>query len=576
MSRKSYTLGDLKTEVFLEPSIAVERLTIPNTESLDGNAIPKAYSSTTGAASRMYAFIPYIKINNAYTVNPLNILEFRMGFREFAPTLFLRIADVNREIKGKYYPGNGSVVNVYVGAIGDGLKYKPYRMDFLVTEVFETGSVYGNFGTGGASVYGISGIVNVPELLTRRNRYLSGTSFCCLEDLAGSMGLGFSSNVDSTSDAQLWLNGIAETRDFMRSIGGHAYLDDESFFDLFIDPYYCLNLVEMNRLFYIGGENDTCTVYKSAHFEEDDPDGGYAEEESAKRDGDAGNLWAGREKEHEYEITNSRLVSGWTLYFEDYTPFGSSSSTLSDGYAREAQWWDYDAAGYVRRDVVPYCYETPGMMPLNKGRLKEGVPTELSSVRTYSVLGSKAEEISETYRFARQNNEVNLRDCSKFGMTVVLPAVNPAITRGSRIKVSVFETNEIAQDMITENPYMTEDSSVTTDGGKTVSLSEMPELQDDAAPRMGSGTREGSAEAKAAGIYSTLEGDISYDRDGSPVSTTGEILNESLSGYYVVSGFEIFADASSGGTLRQKVWLVRREHRPALKSEYRSMSSENV
>ena len=576
MSRKTYTLKDLKVRVFEEPAIAVEKLTMPNTESNDGDAIRKDYHSTTGAPSKMYSYIPYIKINNLYTINPLNILEFKMGFTDFVPTLFVRVADVNKELKGKYYPSNGAVLNVYVGTIGKGDKYKPFRMDFMVVNISETGNVYGNLDTGGGSVYGISCIANIPELLYRKNQYKSGTSFACLKDIAKDMGLGFVSNVDDTNDSQLWINGIRETRDFMKDIVSHSYLDDESFFDMFIDPYYNLNFVEMNRLFYIGGENDTCTVYKTSHFEEDDPDGEYALDESGKSDEDKKELWNGREKEHEYEITNSKLVSGWTLWFEDYTPFGNNSSSISDGYVREAQWWDYDKEEYVKKDVVPYCYETPGLMPLNKGRLKDGVATKISSIKTYAALGNVAEEVSDNYRFARENNDMNLSDCKKFGIVVVFPYINPAITRGSRIKVSVFEQNEIAQDYITENQNMTENSTIVTDDGRTISLRDMPELQSDTTPRFDTRTEEGKTEAKSVGIYSTLQGNFSYNSDGSINTSTGELLNESLSGYYVVAGFEIFADERSGGVLKQRVRLVRREHKPALKADYKNTKSENV
>ena len=200
MSNKTYTLTDLKIRQQIEPTIEVETLSMPNTETNDENAIRKDYISTTGAESKMYAFIPYVKINNVYTVSPLNIMEFKIGIKDFMSTIYIRVTDTGNDIKSKYYPKNGSVLNVYIGTIGDEKKYKPYRMDFLITSVSESGNMFVNYKAGGSSIYSISGIVNIPELLYNNNVYRSGTSFDTLKCISEELGLGFASNVDDTND----------------------------------------------------------------------------------------------------------------------------------------------------------------------------------------------------------------------------------------------------------------------------------------------------------------------------------------------------------------------------------------
>ena len=572
MSNKTYTLDDLRIRQQLDPTLEVEELTLPNTETNDENAIKKNYSSNTGAESKMYAFIPYIKINNVYTISPLNIMEFNIGIKDFMPTIYIRVADTGNDIKSKYYPKNGSVLNVYIGTIGDEKKYKPYRMDFLITSISESGNMFVNYKSGGSSIYSISGIVNIPELLYNNNICKSGTSYETLKGIAEELKLGFSSNVDGTNDDQLWLNGTNEMSEFIKGISDHAYFDDDSFFDVFIDPYYNLNFVEMNREFYIGGDNDTCTVYKTAHFEEDDPENSYQLEEQYKSEEDKKDMWAGREKEHEYEITNSNKVNGWSLFFKDYTVIGNNDSSIYDGYEKEVQWWDYEKREYISKPVVPFCYETNGLMPLNKGRLKDGEVTKVNNIKTYSRQGNETEEISDTYRYAGVCNSVNMQDCKKFGLVVNLPCVNPAITRGSRIKVSVFEHNEIAQDGLVENLNMTEDSSIKTDDGKDVSLNKLKQYQNNTTPRYDIGTDEGLAEAKSVGIYSTLQEDYSYSIDGSANIKGDELLNESLSGYYVVMGYEIYLNESTGNVLYQKLYLNRKEYKPPLKTDFKNMN----
>jgi hypothetical protein len=163
---------------------------------------------------------------------------------------------------------------------------------------------------------------------------------------------------------------------------------------------------------------------------------------------------------------------------------------------------------------------------------------------------------------------MNISDMSKFGLVVELPCVNPAITRYSRIKVIVFEKNDLSQIGIVENPNMKEDSEITRDDGKTLKLSDYPELQSDTTPRFDLSTDDGIEQAKAAGIYSEL---ATQGEDGG-TNTADETLNESLSGWYVVTGYEIYMgdiDEQGGTTrLKQKIYLSRREYKPALKRDY--------
>lgn len=564
-SGKTYSLDDLRIYQVLDPAVKLEELTLPNTESGDDKAIPMEYDSHVAKESEMYTYIPFVKINNAYTVSPSNLTRFSIGCNSFLPTVEMVVADTNCELKSKYYPRDGSVINVYIGTIGGDDTYKPLRLDFLMTDLTELSSVPGTIFTDEVSTYSISGILNVPELLYRENRYECGTSYEALIDIAESLKLGFASNVESTEDSQVWLNGYSETRDFIRSIAAHAYSDDDSFFTAFVDPYYNLNFVEVNRLFYNGGGDERCTVYNTAFHEFGrDPKENNAEEEEEG--------WKGVKREYDYELTNNIYVTGWSLFFDRHTVVAEASNSIDNGYTKYVQWWDYGERQFHSKPVTPYCYQTKGLMPLNKGRLINGEASELSqNLSTYVYQNAVDEGESQTFRYAYCNNEVNREDMKKFGLVVELPCINPAVVRYSRIKVSVFEKNEMAKASIIENQALSDKGVIDAKNGGEVRLSEHPELQSDVTPRFDLSTEEGRKEAKDVGIYSELQDEVLYDAFGNPSNVEDSILNESLSGYYVVTGYEIYLDEDSP-TLRQRIHLSRREHKPALKSEYMDTS----
>ena len=522
----------------------------------------------------MYAFLPLIEINGGYRPNPSNIMSFKISFTGFMPTLRLKVADPNAELKSKYYPTDGSVVGVYIAPTGEDGNYRAIRLDFIITSVYESDSVPGTVMSESLSEFDIQAELNVPKMFYNRNCYESGTSWEALKSVSEQTGLGFASNVSGTSDSQVWLNGYNPIRRFCEYITKHAFLDEESFFVSFVDAYYNLNLVEVSRLFSQVPENEKCWAYTTASYEEENADAMAAADTVEENEDEITLDWSGRRHRWWYELNNSKYLSAWTPYFDKYHEKNSSGSSLFDGYVKNMQAWDWISRDKSERAISVENPGTEGMMPLNKGRMFEGEPSELSkNMESWDYMGETNDHMNTEYYFAEAHNEMNISDMSKFGLTVELPCVNPAITRYSRIKVIVFEKNDNAQAGLVENPDMTADSELTRDDGAPVKLSEFPELQSDVTPRFDLTTEDGIAQAKAAGVYSELatpgaaEG---YNR-------SGETLNESLSGFYVVTGYEIYLNDydDEGGTsqLRQRVFLSRREYKPALKRDYEKTKS---
>lgn len=575
MANRQYKLSDLKIGVVRQATIKPAPLEMPNTEGGD-KPIAEEYTNYMGDLSKMYAQLPLIKINNNFTVNPSNIKKFSINFTGWMPEVSMKICDPNSELKSKYYPTDGSVINVYIATLGDEKKYRPLRLDFLIVSVSESGSLAGTVMSPDMSEFTIRGKLNVPRLYYNANMFESGTSYDSLKNITEDIGLGFASNIDNTNDSQLWVNGYTRIADFLENISRHGYLDDESFFVSFIDAYYNLNYVEVSRLFSQFQENEKCTVYNTAFRNEENSEAS-AEEETQKPEEQDFNVWSGRSHEWWYELNNSKQLSAWSLYYDKYNEVNNGNTTLDDGYVKYVQSWNHKTRQYISLPVTVDNMETEGMLPLNKGKLERGKPSELSAnLKTYEYLGECNEHQDSEYAYAFSHNEMNINDMKKFGMTVDLPCINPAVTRYSRIKLIVFEKNGFAKEGIAEDENMGENGVIENGKGETKKLSEIPGAQDANTPRFDLTTEEGIKQAKEANVYSEIadEGDVD-------VNGVSERINESLSGWYVVTGYEIYMktvgganDNEMGTHLRQKIYLSRREYKPALKNDYLDTSKE--
>lgn len=570
---KLYTLDDLKAVQFEEPTILPDPIILPNAEEGE-HQIKKDYTDYMGDESRMFAFIPLIEINKGYRANSSNITDFRLDFNSFMPSVYVKLNDPNNELKSKYYPTDGSLLSVYIAPMGEDDNYKAFRLDFIITSVTESSSYTGTVITESLSEFTISGELNIPEMFYNRNSYESGSSWEALKSIALQTGLGFVSNVENTEDSQVWLNGYSSVRNFTEYIAKHAYLDDSSFFVSFIDPYYNLNLIEASRLFSQNPENEKCWTYTTMFYEEENSTAN-ANYDTVDEEEEDFMKWNGRRHKWWYELNNSKYLSGWTLYFDKYHEKNSNASSLYDGYTKYVQSWDWCNREKIELPLSIDNFGTEGMFPLNKGHMVNGEPSELSKhMVSWTYMGETNEHMNPEYYYAEANNNMNLNDMAKFGMDVELPCVNPAITKYSRIKVIVFEKNDNAQAGLTENKNMTEDSEITLDNGKILKLSDYPELQSDTTPRFDLTTDSGIEQAKQAGVYSEM---ASAGAD-SEFNDAGETLNESLSGWYVVTGFEIYLNDvnEDGGQMRlkQKIHLARREYKPALKKDYDKTTKE--
>lgn len=562
-----YTLNDLKAVQFFEPYTLPDPIVIPNAEKGD-KQISKEYTNFVGDESRIYEFLPLIEINKGFRPNPSNITNFKLDFNKFLPSLTLCLADPNSELKSKYYPTDGSILGLYIAPIGEDNSYKAIRLDFIITSIKEINNIPGTIWSPTVSEFEISALLNVPEMFYNRNCYESGTSWEALNSIADQTGLGFVSNIENTNDSQIWFNGYNPVNRFVEYITEHSYLDDSSFFVSFIDSFYNLNLIEVSRLFSQNPDNEKCWAYTTTFYEEDNADEN-AEIHTENEEDENFLNWNGRRHKWWYELNNSKYISSWTPYFDNYKEKTANTSSIFNGYTRYMQSWNWLNREKIELPLSVENFETEGMMPLNKGHIINGKQTELSkNMISWTYMGETNEHMNPEYFYAEANNRMNIEDMLKFGLVVELPCVNPAITRYSRIKIIVFEKNDLAQTGIIENPNMDADSEITLEDGTSVKLSDYPELQSDTTPRFDLSTEEGVTQAKNAGVYSEFatsgaEGELNRNR---------ETLNESLSGWYVVTGYEIYMnDAGNGdGTtrLKERIYLARREYKPPIKSNY--------
>lgn len=481
----------------VEPAVVLDELAIPDVESGTDNSDGLTIKEKP---TKFANVIPIIRVNQ-YDVQGDRLEMFKIDCTGFFPTCRFTFYDRDGMFTARHFPKDGDLIQVYIRSAGEETTFKPIRIDFLVNNIKPLG---GGGSTNTSSLLLIEGMMNVPNLFTERVEFQDGNSWDALLGIAEGLQLGYASNVDTTDDSQIWTNSYDTSMKFIQDITANVYLDDDSFFTSYIDPYYYLTLVEVNRLF--GQEDDLET---SLMFSQNAGD----------------TMGAGSPEESEYQspnlLSNSIQMQGTARYISEYQQINNSGQISKDnGYKRYTQFWDLNEKGFINEFVDPIVGDTPGMIPATKGRLVDGeVEGPRNEQVKYKYLGTQGDNVHPNYMYSAILNYQNLVEVNKFGMVVDLDMINPAFWRYSRIYCQILEFGQNV---------------------KAVLLAPT----DDPATPSGTQRREETT-----------------DNVGNDTSSQNGVINEYLSGFYLITGIEYLLTKPGG--LRQRLHLRRREVVPS-------------
>ena len=479
----------------IEPAILLDPLEILDVESGSDNSDG---STLKEKPSKFSSVVPVVRING-YDVQMDRLNYFCLKNNAFYPTCRIQFADVDGMFSARFYPKDGDLIQVNIRSQGDETTFKPIRIDFTVVDVKPVG------GGGGKSAneFLVIGRMFVPNLFTENVEYEEEvTSWDALLNISEKLGLGYASNVEETTDTMTWTNPNDTYETWIQDITANSYFSDETFFTSYIDPYYYLTMVDVNRLFSQEG-----AIEASESFTTNAGDSMGAAGTDGQVDGIPNYL------------SNMLNLQGGARYISKHQMVNKSGEiSKANGYKKYSQYWDLNAKEWVSEFIDPLTNDTPGMIPATKGRIVDGeVEGPRSEQVKYKFLGTQGDNVHPEFTYATVQNYQNLTEINKMGMTIELDTVNPALVRYSRIYCQILEF------------------------GSTMTNTLLATQQD---------TIEGEEEPQQR-TGGTDEND--------PKSQQG-IVNEYLTGFYVIKGVEWIL--TKPGPIRMKLELVRREFTP--------------
>lgn len=431
----------LNTEILTisEPVIKLDEIDILNIEK-EGESYVKPSKIAGG-------FIPYIVINN-FEINLADLLSFEMDSSNFIPTILINFYDRTNLFTTRHFAKDGDVISLYIRSNGDEETYKPIRIDFDILQITPS-----NNSGDKANKFTLNGQMKVPGLLTEKIESYEGSSYDALLSISEELGLGFASNIDFTNDDMIWINDNQSRLKFIRNIIKNAYIDDTSFLKVYIDNYYNLTLVELNKMFSINDDMALSEISPTNIVES------LSVAEGSSVNKSSANI-----------LTNNLSYQGTNRFISKYSPLNNTASIfLDNGYKKYAQFFETSEDEFISEFVDPLTTEGTDTMLHLKGRYVDGKPEGISeTLSKYEYLGkqdsSDSGNVHLHFKYCDILNKQNLREVLKMGLIVELNSTNMALYKYQRIGVVICQYSPIEKDIkIEANKKLGENSEESTD-----------------------------------------------------------------------------------------------------------------
>jgi hypothetical protein len=395
-----------------------------------GTGGPQGY--TAALVGQAY---PYVVINGKEV--PASLLgRLEIDCMGFMPKLFMTMSLMGgkADFFKRIFPRAGDIVSIFLRSPNDNIK--PIRNDYQIVTVDYIGSQYQ--GDVGESFLRITARLYVPNFYSQKTFSFTGTSYDVLKKVCEELEIGFASNVDGTDDSMKWMT-VGNYENFINNVTRHMWQDENSFFTTFVDFYYNLNVVNVNRQFTYAPDGQP-GVISDLNIRVPSKNSTFEKELDV------------------FALTNDLRTMSFNNYISRFNVINNASLiTYKEGVAKDYSMYDFPSKTVVLDTISPL---STADAPQNVTPIYLNLGTGLQPSRTWLGMqySSPIGNVHKNYNFAEMLNTFNLMEIEKIMLEANLMNPNLFIHRGQRVPVLLFNYGDNIDSLTTTDPkYMMTD-----------------------------------------------------------------------------------------------------------------------
>lgn len=364
----------------------------PSKISFDSKELSKQQKSDFIVGAGTAPLVYYNGIQIEYdTISFFNIYHEGM-----LPAIDFSFSDRFGIFRGVGFPLDDTTVTVFI--YSRTARLRSIYMEFKITSFEDLGD----------NQFRIVGLVNVPELFIKKfTTYSNKTSHETLQAIAKECGLGFCSNIDNTKDKMNWINIGQSSVEYMSNIVTNSYSGDNSFLSCYIDYYYNICYVDLEKEIKRDNSNDV------GYFNTGISQLGFGEE--------------GEETLSKLFLTTDLTAINSNMFISDFEVKNNSTKiSLNKSYLTKTKYYDSVTKKLLVFDIdslsSPEGLSLKGKPADSKFYEKNVGNAYLGKMDVFDDSGGG--NVHANYNYAIIQNMINLTELSKLFIELTIPNPN--------------------------------------------------------------------------------------------------------------------------------------------------------
>lgn len=342
-----------------------------------------------------------------YQIPPSAISALNLYHDGIVPKITAIFRDTMGFIKKEGMPLDNSKFEMFLNSGSENLKSIHLRFKIVKFQENRDGS------------YTVSGTLDLKDFYKPSYKSYTGTSLEVLRVIAKELELGFNSNIESCDDSMKWTNTGKTSEEFIGEIVKHGYVSDSSFVAAYIDFYYCLNYVDLEKEWTRDISKDVCIVST-----------GVASDAVQNSGPETSKL-------AKFILTNEKAESATPLYFSRYELLNNSTAkSITKGQFTISKFYDTSTKSFLIFNVDSLTTQN------DKNVILKGGPndkTELeSNFRTMFQGRVDMENVHKNYLYAEVQNKTNFDNLSRIGMNIEMPNANFTMYKFQKVELRMI------------------------------------------------------------------------------------------------------------------------------------------
>jgi hypothetical protein len=358
---------------------------------------------------------------NSYQIEYTDIKSLELSFKQNLPSLSVAFGDTLGKIGKDGMPLDDSTISIFLNPRTKFLK--PIHMDFKIVDFDKNGTNYEIFG-----------VIDINDLYLRKfQSYKDMTSFELYQKVAKECGLGFNTNIDNTNDKMTWINTGRRVYEFINDSIESSYKSDETFLTQYIDYYYNLNMIDIEKEYRRDVSKDINISNTGI-------------EELIKNSKNPDTVGS------DY-LTNDFSLKQSNIYFEEYKLINNSTrNSLKRGYLTRLKFYNELSKEFLEFDVDALTSESDKKISLR------GAPRDDSFFKknvNYEYDGYiDTDNCHVNYSYAKVQNKINYNELDKISIICLLPTPNYNLYKFKKIYL-IVSNNKSSPGYSLFNPRLT-------------------------------------------------------------------------------------------------------------------------